>query len=88
MIKVALQTGITQQIVYSCLNSILTTISDSLEKGESVTLKDFGTFYVKESKAVEYTKPSTNETIKIPAMKKAKFRIAPKVKVQLKKAGF
>ncbi len=49
-------------------------ISNSLQKGDSVTLVGFGTFSVSQSAARTGRNPRTGETIHIPALKKPKFK--------------
>lgn len=49
-------------------------ISDSLQKGDSVTLVGFGTFSVSQSAARTGRNPRTGETIHIPALNKPKFK--------------
>ena len=55
------------------LDAIIGTITDTLRKGEKVTLVNFGTFQVMERKARRGVNPQTKETIQIPAKKVPKF---------------
>lgn len=55
------------------LDAIIGTITDTLRKGEKVTLVNFGTFQVMERKARRGVNPRTRKIIQIPAKKVAKF---------------
>ncbi len=56
------------------LDSLTRRITQSLKKGENVTLVGFGTFSVTKRKARTGRNPQTGETIKIKAKKVAKFK--------------
>jgi len=56
------------------LDSLTKRITNSLKKGENVTLVGFGTFSVSKRKARTGRNPQTGETIKIKAKKVAKFK--------------
>jgi len=56
------------------LDSLTKRITQSLKKGENVTLVGFGTFSVSKRKARTGRNPQTGETIKIKAKKVAKFK--------------
>ena len=51
------------------LDSMLDAVTDSLQKGEGVSLVGFGTFSVKERAARTGRNPKTGETIQIKAAK-------------------
>ena len=61
------------------LNGILTAITDTLEKGDKVTLVGFGTFSVTKRKARKGRNPQTGKTINIPAKNVAKFKVGSKL---------
>lgn len=56
------------------LDSITKRITQSLKKGENVTLVGFGTFSVTKRKARTGRNPQTGEAIKIKARKVPKFK--------------
>ncbi len=56
------------------IDSILSTISNSLKKGKEVRLVGFGTFLVSNRAATTGRNPRTGESIQIPAKKVPKFR--------------
>ena len=56
------------------LDSLTKRITQSLKKGENVTLVGFGTFSVTKRKARTGRNPQTGETIKIKAKKVARFK--------------
>lgn len=56
------------------LDSIISAVTNSLKKGDSVALAGFGTFSVAERKARTGRNPQTGTPINIPAKKVAKFK--------------
>lgn len=53
-------------------------IKEALEKGDSVKIREFGTFYVQERAARKAYHPKTQEPIDVPARKAVKFNISKK----------
>lgn len=62
------------------LDSVVELITETLEKGDSVSLIGFGTFSVGERAARTGRNPQTGAEIKIPAAKTAKFSAGAKLK--------
>lgn len=56
------------------LKALISGISDSLKRGDSVTLVGFGTFTVTNRAARRARNPQTGAEIQIPATKSPKFR--------------
>mgnify|MGYP000353566756 FL=1 len=56
------------------LKTVIDTITDSLIKGEKISLVGFGTFEVKERAAKTAINPRTKETINVPAKKVPTFK--------------
>lgn len=71
---VAQKTGKSQKEVKETLESLLNTISDTLKKGDSVTLTGFGTFSVQEVAARTVRNPRTGELLQTKKKKKPKFK--------------
>jgi len=65
--------GLTKKETGNVVDAVTETITDTLSKGEKVTLVGFGTFQVMERKARTGRNPQTGETIQIPAKKVPKF---------------
>lgn len=57
------------------INGLLEIITETLSKGEKVTLVGFGTFSIEERAARKGYNPSTKQAIEIPARKIAKFKV-------------
>jgi len=72
--EVANQTGLTRRISREAVDGVTSVITDSLTRGEKITLVGFGTFQVMERKAREGVNPQTGKEIQIPAKKVPKFR--------------
>ncbi|AKE51570.1 HU family DNA-binding protein [Kangiella sp. HD9-110m-PIT-SAG07] len=62
------------------LDSMLDAVTDSLQKGEGVSLVGFGTFSVKERAARQGRNPKTGETIQIKAAKVPGFKAGKALK--------
>lgn len=71
--------GITKKEAGNVLDAVAKVITDSLSKGEKVTLVGFGTFQVMERKARGGRNPQTREELQIPAKKVPKFRPGKKL---------
>ena len=71
---VAKKTGNSQKEVKETLEAILSTITDTLKKGDKVTLVGFGTFSVQQTKARTGRNPQTGKPIQIKAKKRPKFK--------------
>ena len=72
--EVSSKVGITKKDAGKVVDAVTETITNTLKKGEKVTLVDFGTFQVIERKARKGINPQTRKTIQIPAKKVPKFR--------------
>jgi len=72
--EVRSETGLTKVASGRAISGIIDEISDSLARGERVTLVGFGTFRVGSRKARTGRNPQTGQTIQIPAKKVPKFR--------------
>ena len=64
----------------SAVNAVLETITETLAKGDKVTLIGFGTFEVRERKARKGRNPATGEEIDIPASKSPAFKAGKALK--------
>jgi len=72
--EVANNVGITKKETGNIIDATVETITNTLSKGEKVTLVGFGTFQIMERKARRGMNPQTREAIQIPAKKVPKFR--------------
>ena len=71
--EVSGKVGITKKDVGDVVDAVTETITNTLKKGEKVTLVGFGTFQVRQRKARRGVNPQTGKTIQIPAKKVPKF---------------
>ncbi|TET62927.1 HU family DNA-binding protein [Candidatus Aerophobetes bacterium] len=67
-------TGLTKKASREAVDAIASVITDTLARGEKVTLVGFGTFKVMQRKARTGRNPQTGQSIQIPAKKVPKFR--------------
>ena len=72
--KMAEKSELSKKQAEAALNAFTDIITDALKAGDKVQLMGFGTFEVKERAARTGRKPSTGETIEIPAKKSPYFK--------------
>ena len=71
---VAEKAGMSRAQAARAVDATLTAVADALADGQKVQLLGFGTFEIKERAARVGRKPSTGETIEIPAKKTPSFK--------------
>lgn len=74
--KVAAENKLTQKLTAAAVDTILSTIINTVAAGESVSLPGFGTFSVKHRKARQGHNPATGETMEIAAKDVPVFKAA------------
>ena len=72
--KIAEKSELNKKQAEAALNALTDTIVEALKEGDKVQLMGFGTFEIKERAARTGRKPSTGETIEIPAKKSPVFK--------------
>ena len=72
--KIAEKTDLTKKQAEAALNAFTDSVIEALKEGDKVQMMGFGTFEVKERAARIGRKPSTGETIEIPAKKSPVFK--------------
>ena len=77
---VAEKTGLTKKDADKAVAAVFATITDSLAKGDKVTVFGFGNFEVRERAARTGLNPRTKETIKIAASKVPAFKACKALK--------
>ena len=77
---IAEQADISKASAGRALDAVFGSITDTLAKGEAVSLVGFGTFSVKERSARTGRNPQTGETIQIKASKSASFKAGKALK--------
>lgn len=82
---IAEKSGLTKKDTDSFLKAFVESVSESLEKGDSVSLVGFGTFSVSERGERTGRNPKTGATIKIKATKCPKFKAGKALKDRIKK---
>jgi len=83
--KLSNQTGLTQQQVLKVLQGTLDEISKSLIAGNTVMMRNFGTFEIKETKAKVGRNPKEpSKDVIIPARKIVKFKPGKELKEAVK----
>lgn len=72
--SIAKQTGLSKSKSNEALNAFVAAVTESLSKGEKVTLVGFGTFTTSEREARKGRNPKTGEIINISAKTVARFK--------------
>ena len=72
--KIAEKSELNKKQAEAALNAFIESVTEALKAGEKVQLMGFGTFEIKERAARVGRKPSTGETIEIPAKKTPSFK--------------
>jgi DNA-binding protein HU-beta len=83
--RVSGDAGISKAQADRAIDSVLGGITDSLRKGERVTLVGFGTFSISQRRSRKGRNPQTNEMMKIPATKAVRFSSGKKLKEVINK---
>jgi DNA-binding protein HU-beta len=81
---VAERTGVSQKETKQVVDAALDVITESLKKGEKVTLTGFGTFEVRHRQAREGVNPQTRAKIKIAATNTPGFSASSTLKEAVK----
>ena len=77
---VAEKTDLTKKDSEKAVSAVFETITETLKKGDKVSLVGFGTFEVKERAAKEGINPRTKEKMPIPASKRPAFKAGKALK--------
>lgn len=77
--QIAESANITKVAADRVLLGMLEAITDSLQKGENVTLVGFGTFSTSKRSARTGRNPQSGKAIKIPAKTVVKFKVGKKL---------
>ena len=81
--RIASETGSDKAAAGRALDAVVGAITDSLAKGESVTIPGFGTFDVRERSARTGRNPQSGETMEIAASTSAGFKPGAALKKRL-----
>lgn len=84
LIQAVAAAGLTKKDAGIAVDAVFNAISDSLAKGEDVSLIGFGTFSVKERAAREGHNPATGASITIAASKVPAFKAGKALKEKVK----
>ena len=82
--RVAKKTRYSQRAVADIMNSSISCIEDALAKGESVQIPGFGTFYTRTRAASLARHFTTGQSMQVPAMHVAAFRVGALLKRAVK----
>lgn len=78
--KVATEAEMTKKDAEQLVEIIFESIIDSLNKGEKIELRGFGSFRVRERNARQGRNPKTGASVKIPAKRVAYFKPGKELK--------
>ena len=77
---IATKSNLTKKDSESALNALVESITETMKKGEKVSLVGFGTFETRKRAARNGINPRTQETIKIPASNAPAFKAGKALK--------
>jgi DNA-binding protein HU-beta len=72
--SIAKETGLSKTKTNEVVDAFVSAVSESLSKGEKVTLVGFGTFTTSKREARKGRNPKTGEVINIPSKTVARFK--------------
>lgn len=78
--RVAAESKMTKKDAEQLVEIIFDSIIESLNKGEKIELRGFGSFRVRERNARQGRNPKTGESVKIPAKRVAYFKPGKELK--------
>jgi DNA-binding protein HU-beta len=78
--------GLTKKDTEEVVNGFLQTVTESMERGETIELRGFGVFKVVERAARKARNPKTNVEVHLPAQNVPTFKFSKEVKESVKKA--
>lgn len=77
---ISIKADCTKKDAAKYLDAVVETITETLAKGEKISLVGFGSFEVVDRETRTGRNPQTGETIEIPASKAPKFKAGSKLK--------
>lgn len=77
---VAAEAGLSKKDAEKAVNAFVGTVTESLKKGDKVSLVGFGTFEMRERRARTGHNPQTKEPMTIPASKVPAFKAGKSLK--------
>lgn len=82
--QVAKQTNLSMRAAKGAVDSLFSTVADSLKRGEKVVVTGFGTFLVRKRASRKGRNPQTGAEIQIPATKTPGFTAGKSLKRMVK----
>ncbi len=81
VVRISNETGLTQQQVFDVMQKTLDALTEELAKGNSVVMRNFGTFEVRQTKAKVGRNPKNpNRDVPIPPRAVVKFKPGKEMK--------
>lgn len=81
------RTGYTQDDTRKMLNTVIDSMNDSFQKGESITIPKFGTFEVKKRLERILVNPGTKQRMLVPPKLVLNFKPITSLKEKIKNGG-
>ena len=85
--ELAERTGMKPDEAQSMMNTLLSTMCDSFQEGNSLVLPNFGTFEVKKKMERVMVSPQTGQHLLVPPKLALAFKPIPSWKEKIKKGG-
>ncbi len=84
IMQVAKKASLTSKASKDAVNSVFSTITDAMKRGEKVVITGFGTFMVRKRASRKGRNPQTGAEIQIPATKTPGFTAGKTIKRMIK----
>ncbi|WKZ30270.1 MAG: HU family DNA-binding protein [Candidatus Dojkabacteria bacterium] len=78
------KTGMSKKQAKAAVEALVSVVTSTLKKGDTVTLTGFGKFFVGELKARKQVVPRTNKVVNVPARNVPRFRAGKQLRDAVK----
>jgi len=85
--KVSERTNVTQKVAKVIVDTLFTGMKESLEKGERIEIRGFGSFVVRDYGGYRGRNPKTGEIVEVPPKKLPFFKVGKELKEMVNTAG-
>ncbi len=85
--KVSEQTNVTQKVAKVIVDTLFEGMKESLQKGERIEIRGFGSFMVRNYGGYKGRNPKTGEIVEVPPKKLPFFKVGKELKEMVNTAG-
>jgi integration host factor subunit beta len=85
--KVSERTNVTQKVAKVIVDTLFDGMKDSLEKGDRIEIRGFGSFVVRNYRGYKGRNPKTGEIVEVPPKKLPFFKVGKELKEMVNATG-